>query len=310
MVSVIIPTYNYGHFIRETIDSVIRQTYSDWECIVIDNGSDDNTKDVLSDYISDERIRYIYTSNEGVAAARNKGLHLAKGDLVLFLDADDLIERDKLRVSVEYFESHPGTELVYSDMRYFMNGNRSILFMNYQCDDNEQPWMSYQSGSGKNLVEKMLDGNTMVVSSPVTRMAALRAVSFFREDLSYNEDWDLWLRLLLKGSLFEFVQAAETLTLVRVHQQSASRDVFKMQVSGLRVLNENAEALAAIGLEKKFAQKKHAHIKLIRENLAASSKKDFKTKMLFLKEHGIEKEVVPFALQRNYFMNWSLKYFE
>jgi glycosyltransferase involved in cell wall biosynthesis len=111
-VSVIIPAYNGDRFIQKTIDSVLAQTFTDYEIIVIDDGSQDNTSQVLESY--GKNIQYIYQHNQGVAAARNRGIDLAKGELIAFLDQDDLFLPHKLAAQVACLEAHPEAGMVHS----------------------------------------------------------------------------------------------------------------------------------------------------------------------------------------------------
>src|SRR5690348_11401797 len=104
VVSVIIPAYNYGRFIADALRSVQAQSFASFECIVIDNGSTDNTEQVVRPFLSDERFIYLKQRHNSVSAARNKGIQAAKGTYVAFLDADDLIERDKFREQVIYLD--------------------------------------------------------------------------------------------------------------------------------------------------------------------------------------------------------------
>src|SRR5687767_13185831 len=128
MVSVIIPTYNYARFIGETLQSVKDQAEQDFECLVVDNGSTDNTGEVVQNFLADPRFRYIKQQNLGVSGGRNRGLQEAKRKYIQFLDADDLIEKNKLKVAVAYLEAKPEVQLVYSDMRYFKSENPAEHF--------------------------------------------------------------------------------------------------------------------------------------------------------------------------------------
>jgi glycosyltransferase involved in cell wall biosynthesis len=107
LVSIIVPCYNYGYFLPETLDSILAQSYTKWECIIVDDGSTDNTKDVATTYlITDQRFRYIYQNNRGLSAARNTGIKLSKGSYIQFLDADDLLQEKKLESQICFLEQH------------------------------------------------------------------------------------------------------------------------------------------------------------------------------------------------------------
>ncbi len=120
-VSVIISTYNRSKYVTEAIVSVLNQTYKDFEIIVVDDGSTDNTKIVLKPYMG--KIKYIYKENEGCASARNVGIRNSTGEFVTFLDSDDLFERDKLEIQIKFFEDNPKVDFVYSDCCIFYEGS-------------------------------------------------------------------------------------------------------------------------------------------------------------------------------------------
>lgn len=102
-VSVIVPSYNYGHLISETLDSVLSQTYKDWECIIVDDGSTDNTRQVVEKYLKrDGRFKYIHQKNKGLAGARNSGILNASGEYIQLLDADDLLHPEKIRLQLDF----------------------------------------------------------------------------------------------------------------------------------------------------------------------------------------------------------------
>lgn len=107
LVSIIMPSYNTGRFIRETIESVLAQSYSTWELIIVDDCSNDNTDDVVNQYLTDERIRYIKNdTNSGAAMSRNRALREAKGKWIAFLDSDDLWEPDKLQKQISFMRDN------------------------------------------------------------------------------------------------------------------------------------------------------------------------------------------------------------
>src|SRR5207302_5302976 len=119
-VSVIVPSYNYAHFLPQTLRNVQSQSCADWECIVVDDGSTDNTAECVQNFAkTDARIRYVRQPNRGLSAARNTGLRHCRGDYVQFLDADDWIESHKLEKQADYLDRNPRVDLVYGSMRYF-----------------------------------------------------------------------------------------------------------------------------------------------------------------------------------------------
>lgn len=113
-ISIIIPCFNHAEFLAETLNSVLSQTYKNWECIVVNDGSTDNTEEIVSNYCrKDERIKYVSQRNMGVSAARNRGIQESDGYFILPLDGDDIIDSTYIEKAVCYFEENPQTTLVY-----------------------------------------------------------------------------------------------------------------------------------------------------------------------------------------------------
>lgn len=222
-VSVIIPCYNQAHFVSESIESLQKQTLSEWECIVVDDGSKDQTAEVVRRAAeSDPRIKYSFQINKGLSAARNRGLSIASGDYLLFLDADDLIEHEKLRTSVEILQRNQGIDGLASAFRYFRDGDQNNLF----CDKNgnPSPWAEQVWADPRPFLEKLLVFNFMSVNSVVIRASAAQKIGAFNEALKALEDWEYWLRGACQGVQYEFHDAPFTRSLIRVHSTSMSHD--------------------------------------------------------------------------------------
>ncbi len=126
IVSVIIPTYNYGHFIKSALESILRQTYQRdlFEIIVIDDGSTDGTYEKIKGYM--DRIVYLYQENGGIACARNKGMSVARGEIITFLDADDEWYKDRIQKVVDKFIENPDAGLVYHPVELIDNSGVAI----------------------------------------------------------------------------------------------------------------------------------------------------------------------------------------
>lgn len=222
-VTVIIPCYNYGHFLPASLESVLQQTYAHWECIVVDDGSTDDTKEVVAAFAAkDKRFKYIYQSNKGMSAARNAGIKAASGEFLQFLDSDDLIERRKLEVQAAFLKEHPEVDVVYGDARFFPSDEPQKLF--YSIDGKNTRPRNKVSGGRDSLLKYMLVDNIFVISAPLLRQEVPGRCGWFDEGLRALEDWDFWLRCLECGVQFRFLEAGETFTLIRYHRQSVSKD--------------------------------------------------------------------------------------
>lgn len=246
MVSIIIPCYNYGWLLHETLDSVLAQTYPRWECLIIDDGSTDNTREVAENYArQDARFRYSYQINKGMSAARNAGIAAAAGEYIQFLDADDLLAPRKLELQVAFLEAHPHVELVYGDMRYFRHGTPTDL--SQSMDMLDQPWMNGAQGQGEALIQAIIERNPMVVNAPLTRAALLLRVGSFAEDLRSVEDWEFWVRCALAGGHFRYDPSPETWALVRVHATSTSQNMHRMYDFEIQVRQRITATLESMG---------------------------------------------------------------
>jgi glycosyltransferase involved in cell wall biosynthesis len=220
---VIVPTYNYGCFIGETLECLRAQTYVNWECIVVDDGSTDDTAERVSRFMEqDARFKFLRQENARQAAAKNNGLQNSAGEYIQFLDADDLIEPQKFEQQVEYLEAHPEVDIVYGSMRYFKTEVPDERL--YWVWGENKPWMPETSGSGREVLTALVRQNIMVINSPMIRRRVVDAVGLFDNKLPPAEDWDYWLRCAAAGMRFEFKELPGTLALVRWHSSSSSQD--------------------------------------------------------------------------------------
>lgn len=226
LVSIIIPTYNYGRFIAQTLNSVLEQTFRDWECLIIDDGSTDETCRIVTAYVdADERFRYVsHHSNQGLSSARNTGLKESRGKYIQILDADDVLEKRKIEIHVTYLENHSEVDIVYGNVRYFRTENPKEKLFGRWGDGGQAPWMPQTSGKGYSVLKTLVKRNIMVVNAPLTRKSVFDDVGTFDEELYSRSDWDYWIRCAEKGKYFQYLEMVETLALVRWHASSMSNE--------------------------------------------------------------------------------------
>jgi glycosyltransferase involved in cell wall biosynthesis len=231
LISVIIPCHDYGHFLDDALQSIRSQTWARWECIIMDDGSTDNTRQVAELHRrEDPRIYYIYQDRQGVSAARNAAIAASTGRYLQFLDADDKIEGNKLASQVEFLEGHPDVDLVYGDVSYFLGtGCKPKVAVAQRMR------FPVLSGSGHHLLDGLVRRNIMVINAPLLRRSAIDAVGHFDPQLRGHEDWDLWIRLAMGGKVFHFLTASGSNALVRVHANSTVQNVVPMLHSHLQV---------------------------------------------------------------------------
>jgi glycosyltransferase involved in cell wall biosynthesis len=223
LISVIVPTYNYGHLINNCLDSVLSQTYQNWECIVVDDGSTDNTSAVVKRYSDrDSRVKYIVQDNRRQASARNNGIRNSTGRFLQFLDADDMLESRKLERQVEFLAAHPEVDIVYGDVRFFRDGH--IEERHYLLGGEDKPWMPGISGSGEDVLLALVRKDTIPINTPLVRKRVIEKVGVFDEGLAVAEDWDFWIRCAAMNVRFQYQDLKEASALVRYHALSSSKN--------------------------------------------------------------------------------------
>jgi glycosyltransferase involved in cell wall biosynthesis len=211
LVSVVIPAYNAEAFLGETLDSVLAQTYPNLEVIVVDDGSTDATPQLLEKY--SDRIRVLRQANAGQAAARNYGAREAHGELLAFLDSDDLWDPDKIARQVALLARFPTALAVYCDHRTIDARGQPIASNAAQ---------GYPRPSGDILRALLLGPCIITPGLVLLRRHAFDMTSGFDETplMRGHEDYALWLRLATQGS---FVYSPDTLVSYRRHKQQATR---------------------------------------------------------------------------------------
>jgi teichuronic acid biosynthesis glycosyltransferase TuaG len=215
LISVIIPSYNSNKFIRETVESVLNQTYKNFEIIVVDDESTDNTVSILEDLSKkDKRITYYQIPHNGrPSVPRNYGVEKSNGKYIAFLDADDIWVKNKLEKQIAEFEKHPDYILVYSMSVTF--GDVNIFSPYYEV----LPLLHKVCRTKHDLISK---GNSITCSTVLIKKEYFQKVGGFDEDPNLQiEDYDLWIRLSELGQ-FGFVPRIQTY--YRVHGKQFSAD--------------------------------------------------------------------------------------
>ena len=226
LISVVVPTYNHAHFLSRALQSVLDQSYTNWEAIVIDNHSDDNTEEVVEGF-RDGRFKLLKINNEGViAASRNMGIYAAKGEWIAFLDSDDWWYPGKLEISLHSVQQDKSVTVCSTDELKVNRSRGTSRLLRYGpfCSD------FYQT--------LLLFGNRLSPSaSLVNREFLVRNSIYFRErkDFATVEDFDFWLLLAQAGAVFKFVRsiqgeytihAANSSNLFEKHQENLKNVLF------------------------------------------------------------------------------------
>lgn len=233
LISVVIPVYNGEKTIQETIESVTNQTFRDFELIVIDDGSQDSTLNIVK-RIPDSRLKVFSFPNAGLAASRNRGIKLACGDYISFIDADDLWTPDKLEAQLQALQTHPQAAVAYSwtdcideSGQFSRRGNHITIQGNVYAQ--------------LLLTDFIENGSNLLI-----RSQAFEMVGYFDESLPAAEDWDMWLRL---AANYEFVVVPSPQVLYRLSATSMSANVVRQEAACLRVI-EQAFAQAPDSLQQ------------------------------------------------------------
>jgi len=212
LVSVVIPVFNGERFLREAVESVLAQKYSPLEIIMVDDGSTDGTADVARSL--PETVRYLHQTNQGPAAARNRGIEHAQGSLIAFADADDLWPEDKLALQLPYLMRDPAAEIV-------MGRIQQVLLSETGAEDFGEPAFSVNLGSA------------------IIRKSVFERVGLFDETMRYSEDVDWFMRAREGGAAIVTIDAVTLL--YRQHDQNMTRGKSTSELNVLKALKRSLD---------------------------------------------------------------------
>lgn len=200
LVSIIVPCYKQADYLPETLESVLAQTYQNWECIIVNDGSPDNTDEVAESFLEkDLRFKYVQQSNMGLSMARNNGIAHSEGYFILPLDGDDIIEPTYLEKAIDWFIHYPETKLVYCKARFFDYINEDWELEDYTYD---------------NLIWR-----NCIFCSAVFKRMDYDKTNGYNSNMQYGyEDWDFWLTFLNREDKVHRIN--EVLFLYRIKEES------------------------------------------------------------------------------------------
>jgi hypothetical protein len=233
-VSVVMTVYNGEQFLRPAVDSILQQTWPDFELIVVDDGSTDSTGQILDKYAqSDRRVRVLHQTRAGISASSNCGCALAEGDYIARLDHDDLSLPERLARQVDFMDAHPSVGACGTWTR-IIGGTKDTVWR-YPCEDSE-------------IRCRLLFGSVLVHSSSMLRKAVLAQIGGYRPDFVMAQDYDLWSRMAMVA---ELANLPEALTVYRVHPAGISRKAGQMLAEADRI---RLEQLTRLGLQPTEAE--------------------------------------------------------
>lgn len=184
-ISVIIPTFNRSNLLKRAVDSVLNQTHNHFELIIVDDGSTDDSREVISEYLSDTRVRYIYQENSGVSSARNLGVAVSEFEWISFLDSDDEWLKNKLELQVQLSMTNPQYRFIHSEENWIRNGKKVNKPKQYKK-------------VGGQIFSKCLSLCAIAPSTVLMEKSLFHEVKGFSTDYIVCEDFDLWLKITSK----------------------------------------------------------------------------------------------------------------
>jgi len=231
-VSVLMPVYNAAPFLREAIDSILTQTFADFELIIVDDGSTDESRSIARSYL-DPRVRVLAEPHRGLVSTRNAALQAARGEYIACMDADDVSIPERLAKQIAFMQAHPDTVVVGTGARLIDRDGRllgkSIVPL----------------ARGRKLYVLLCVANRFVNGSTIMRREAVLAVQGYRDGYAPAEDYDLWFRL---GELGELANLAEPLYLLRIHPSSTTT------LTGAKGVDDRARAARHSAIQRRLAE--------------------------------------------------------
>lgn len=215
LVSIIVPCYNQGKFLNHSLGSVFNQTYTNWECIVVNDGSVDNSEEIAKSWVDkDSRFKYYYKENSGVSATRNFALNKAKGSYIQFLDADDYLNEKKLELSLKALNKSNST------IEKLVITNFSMVTTDFKKE--LEPYCKLQDVifDFENLLYKWNDTFSIPIHCGFFRTSLFQSIRF-PENLSAQEDWIVWVRIFKQDIKAIFLD--EPLVLYRKNPESRTK---------------------------------------------------------------------------------------
>lgn len=267
--SIVMPTYNRASFLPDTIHSVLQQLFQDWELIIIDDGSTDNTSQTVQQF-ADARIRYYWQTNQERSAARNKGIELAAGKFICFLDSDDHWRKNHLTVLFDKIQENNGKPALY------------FTSIAWNFPDRKQD-VIFNSPTGKNLAEYVIT-NQIATPSACIHFSLLESRKF-NTSIRINEDVELFARIV---SVVDLIQSKEVTVDVIIHNQNTqalTKNYITPQMNAMNIIFSNPDLknkISASFKRERFRQLRHQLINyyLSIENFAEMNKEI--VKFLFL----------------------------
>ena len=231
-ISVIISCFNLGDYLSETLDCLIKQTVQDWECIIVNDGSEDQTHEIALTYVEkDHRFKYIKQENKGLSASRNKGLQNAQGEFIQFLDADDLLSSDKFENQLAAFGKNRESDIIYSEYLCFSDKNINNGWIYSRVLIKSSPLKDFILNWERDL--------SIPIHCFLFRKSCFMLWGLFDETLPNHEDWDIHIRFAYSGARYTLTPGRTAF--YRVREKSMARNSLEMARGRDLVINKHID---------------------------------------------------------------------
>lgn len=223
-VTIIIPVYNQENFIQDALNSVFYQNFSDWECIIVNDGSTDKSELIIQNFLQkDDRFKYIYQNNSGLSQARNTGISYSRGNFFVFLDSDDLLERQMVEKTVSFLIKNPEYSVVSGAWDHIDEKGQTIT-------------SKLGPSVSDNYFQDLLLWNLFPIHATLSRKEIFEKCGCFDTNLTACEDWDFWIRAASAGYKFGYIH--DLIAHYRRHMNCMSLDIERMEKNYFHVINK------------------------------------------------------------------------
>jgi glycosyltransferase involved in cell wall biosynthesis len=243
LISIIIPCYNSARYLGQTLESILYQTNPSWECILVDDGSTDGSAELYQRYAAaDARFRYHRQENAGATAARNKGVSLAQGEYIQFLDADDLLLPERLDRCLQRFQQEPTADVVYSESVNYQQGQGFLktLPARIPLEDTLRAFLFELNVTFSVIIHAMMFKRAVLIAEP-----------FDTTLHSFGEDYDCWIRIAMNGAVFSHID--EVLVVYRFAENNLTSQEATLISAKLNVLKKYRGLERTLRYEEQFA---------------------------------------------------------
>jgi glycosyltransferase involved in cell wall biosynthesis len=236
LVSIITPTFNRADFINKAVNSVLAQTYNNFEFLIVDDGSTDNTRELLQPALADTRLRYFHQENQGQSIARNLALSKARGDFICFLDSDNYWPGKKLSTQIDLFRQHPEYDVIYGDIIVVDENDKEITRRN----------MRRYSGQ---IAKYMVRDNCVSMNTAMARRKCFEELGGMSGKRRVADDYELWLKFSAK---YRFLYVPEFLAYYRVMDDQISSDKTRRFDSNWQIISDFRREFPDAMTEREF----------------------------------------------------------